>query len=81
MIRKTLMAMTMMIMLSGCNSYHLFGKQADEHSVSSISKALKRDVPADFFPTNIHLVSLWDSLTQGIGDSGYRGGYIPYLIS
>ena len=73
--------MIMITLLAGCSPFLLFGKQADEHSASSITKALKRDVPADFFPTDIHVVSLGDSLTQGIGDSGDRGGYIPYLVS
>ncbi|MED4714963.1 SGNH/GDSL hydrolase family protein [Bacillus badius] len=30
-------------------------------------------------PKNLHVVSIGDSLTQGVGDSTESGGYIPYL--
>lgn len=33
----------------------------------------------DFFPRQINIVAAGDSLTEGIGDSTKRGGYLPYL--
>ncbi|MFP5115027.1 SGNH/GDSL hydrolase family protein [Bacillaceae bacterium C204] len=36
-------------------------------------------VPADFVPRKITVLSAGDSLTQGIGDSSNKGGYLPYL--
>lgn len=39
----------------------------------------KAEVPADFFPKDVTIVSVGDSLTQGVGDSTKQGGYIPYL--
>ncbi|WP_245796347.1 GDSL-type esterase/lipase family protein [Domibacillus antri] len=30
-------------------------------------------------PQNIHVVSIGDSLTEGVGDSTASGGYVPYL--
>ncbi|WP_335871709.1 GDSL-type esterase/lipase family protein [Bacillus sp. 2205SS5-2] len=47
----------------------------------SISLQPKQDVPESFFPKDIKIVSLGDSLTQGVGDSSDTGGYIPYLTS
>ncbi|MDQ0217965.1 GDSL family lipase [Peribacillus cavernae] len=44
----------------------------------SISLA-KKDIPVSFFPDPIRIVSIGDSLTQGVGDSTEAGGYLPYL--
>jgi len=43
------------------------------------SLMIKQDLPADFIPKDITIVSAGDSLTQGVGDSTKRGGYVPYL--
>ncbi|MGG0716849.1 SGNH/GDSL hydrolase family protein [Robertmurraya massiliosenegalensis] len=40
---------------------------------------LKENIPYDFLPRTYHIVSVGDSLTQGVGDSTKRGGYVPYL--
>ncbi|WP_442594223.1 SGNH/GDSL hydrolase family protein [Neobacillus sp. D3-1R] len=40
---------------------------------------IKQPIPVDFVPSNLNIVSIGDSLTQGVGDSTKRGGYIPYL--
>ncbi|WP_407461691.1 SGNH/GDSL hydrolase family protein [Methanobrevibacter sp.] len=82
MFWKTSITVMLTLMLAGCNSYpSLFGKQMEDHSTSYLTKAIKREIPEDFFPTNINIVSLGDSLTQGVGDSSESGGYIPYLVS
>jgi lysophospholipase L1-like esterase len=36
-------------------------------------------VPADFVPRKLTVLSAGDSLTQGVGDSSNKGGYLPYL--
>lgn len=36
-------------------------------------------IPADFSPRNLLVLSAGDSLTQGVGDSTGKGGYLPYL--
>ncbi|WP_042355379.1 SGNH/GDSL hydrolase family protein [Bacillus rubiinfantis] len=36
-------------------------------------------IPADFAPRNLTVLSAGDSLTQGVGDSTNKGGYLPYL--
>ncbi|KKB33365.1 SGNH/GDSL hydrolase family protein [Bacillus thermotolerans] len=33
----------------------------------------------EVIPKDLHIVSIGDSLTQGVGDSSNSGGYIPYL--
>lgn len=38
-----------------------------------------KQIPADFLPKNLTVVSAGDSLTQGVGDSTQQGGYLPYL--
>ena len=82
MFWKTSVIMIMMLLLTACNPFRFFYvKDAEKHSTSLITKASKRELPADFFPAEIDVVSLGDSLTQGIGDSSDQGGYIPYLVS
>ncbi|MFT8321251.1 MAG: SGNH/GDSL hydrolase family protein [Bacillus sp. (in: firmicutes)] len=39
----------------------------------------KEDIPDAFIPQDVKIVSAGDSLTQGVGDSTGKGGYIPYL--
>ncbi|MFK4997807.1 hypothetical protein ACI2OX_11210 [Bacillus sp. N9] len=39
----------------------------------------KQFPPEDFIPKNISIVSVGDSLTQGVGDAQHLGGYISYL--
>ncbi|MGP7815965.1 SGNH/GDSL hydrolase family protein [Niallia sp. 01092] len=39
----------------------------------------KENIPETFFPQDVKIVSAGDSLTQGVGDSTGKGGYIPYL--
>ncbi|WP_158555849.1 GDSL-type esterase/lipase family protein [Peribacillus glennii] len=40
---------------------------------------MKETVPVTFFPEPVRIVSIGDSLTQGVGDSTKKGGYLPYL--
>ncbi|UII54503.1 SGNH/GDSL hydrolase family protein [Cytobacillus spongiae] len=39
----------------------------------------KQELPLDFIPKDFKIVAVGDSLTQGVGDSSDRGGYVPYL--
>jgi lysophospholipase L1-like esterase len=41
-------------------------------------KAFK-PIPRDFMPRKLTIVSAGDSLTEGVGDSTGKGGYLPYL--
>lgn len=40
---------------------------------------LRNEIPNDFIPKSYTIVSVGDSLTEGVGDSSNNGGYIPYL--
>lgn len=41
-------------------------------------KAFK-PIPRDFMPRKLTIFSIGDSLTEGVGDSTDKGGYLPYL--
>lgn len=64
--------------LTFTNGCHLLDKenfiQFKETTVSG-----KSSIPNDFIPQNLKVVSIGDSLTEGIGDSTKSGGYLPYL--
>ncbi|WP_026576618.1 SGNH/GDSL hydrolase family protein [Bacillus sp. UNC438CL73TsuS30] len=49
------------------------------HSYKKAVKIVYKQVPADFIPRKLTIVTAGDSLTQGVGDSTNKGGYLPYL--
>lgn len=62
------------LLLSGCSL-----EEAAEHVTREVSLWDKDDPNEDFIPKNLKIVSIGDSLTQGVGDSTKKGGYVPYL--
>ncbi|MGE7780011.1 SGNH/GDSL hydrolase family protein [Peribacillus sp. NPDC097264] len=67
-----------LVWISGC-SQRTTSEQphVQQHNVVELSK--KETIPASFFPDPVQIVSIGDSLTQGVGDSKDNGGYLPYL--
>jgi lysophospholipase L1-like esterase len=63
------------LFLCACN-------QTDQWALHPEKKTAERafaQVPADFVPRKLTVLSSGDSLTQGVGDSTKNGGYLPYL--
>jgi lysophospholipase L1-like esterase len=58
-------------LLASCN-YFPFSGSEKVHSI-------KQEISEEFIPKDIKVVSIGDSLTEGVGDSTGRGGYLPYL--
>jgi lysophospholipase L1-like esterase len=52
---------------------------AEIHSNRKNISLVKKQIPRDFFPVNLKIASIGDSLTKGVGDRTKQGGYIPYL--
>ncbi|OHX48314.1 SGNH/GDSL hydrolase family protein [Cytobacillus pseudoceanisediminis] len=76
MIKKFTFIFLIMLLLASCSS----SNNSDIiHSEKESKLALKEEIPFDFFPRNITVAAVGDSLTQGVGDSTERGGYVPYL--
>lgn len=48
-------------------------------SLREYATNLKSDIPVDFIPESYTFVAAGDSLTQGVGDSSNRGGYVHFL--
>ncbi|RDI43078.1 SGNH/GDSL hydrolase family protein [Falsibacillus pallidus] len=61
------------VILSGCSQI------SAENPTRKVGLEEKQDPPSDFIPKKLTVVSVGDSLTQGVGDSTDSGGYIPYL--
>ncbi len=53
--------------------------QMNLNQFKQLGLTVKKELPPEFIPKEINIVSVGDSLTEGIGDSTQRGGYIPYL--
>lgn len=51
------------------------------HQEKKVAAQVFEQIPADFFPRKLTVVSVGDSLTKGVGDSTGNGGYLPYLKS
>ncbi|MBS4199433.1 SGNH/GDSL hydrolase family protein [Bacillus sp. FJAT-49732] len=76
MIRKYFsIAIGCILFLTGCSAPYT------TQGIHNINREEKQLPPADFMPLSIKIVSIGDSLTQGIGDIEGKGGYIPYLKS
>ena len=61
--------------LSSCRGYD----RLEFHKERTASAVVYEEVPADFVPKEIKIISAGDSLTEGVGDSTKNGGYLPYL--
>lgn len=81
-LHKILIVLILIISLVSCNPLDIIqGKSTTELSQSDFKIEKKDKVPLDFIPRNLNIVSIGDSLTEGVGDSNEQGGYIPYLES
>jgi len=67
MIKKFTFLFAICILMSGCAV----------HTNNQPSK--QTNLTEKLLPKDLHMVAVGDSLTQGVGDSTNRGGYIPYL--
>ncbi|WP_342431985.1 SGNH/GDSL hydrolase family protein [Neobacillus sp. FSL H8-0543] len=61
--------------LSSCSQTDRF----EFHQEKRAAAVVYEEVPADFVPQELTVLSAGDSLTQGVGDSTKNGGYLPYL--
>ena len=67
------------VLISGCSESKKVSNESVGQTESVIELSKKKSVPANFFPDPLLIVSIGDSLTQGVGDSNDNGGYLPYL--
>lgn len=68
MMKKLTLLFAIFLLVTGCSV------QTNNQTSKQASVEVKPKPPKD-----LHIVSVGDSLTQGVGDSTNRGGYIPYL--
>jgi lysophospholipase L1-like esterase len=64
-------------LLSACSNKENWQLQPEKRMAVEAFKP----IPADFKPRKLTVVSAGDSLTEGVGDSTGKGGYLPYLKS
>lgn len=78
MIRKFTFIFFSLLLLVSCSFSPLTNKDIVQPGKQSELTA-KEQIPMDFFPRNLTIAAVGDSLTQGVGDSTEQGGYLPYL--
>jgi lysophospholipase L1-like esterase len=66
-----------LVVLAACDSNSIIKEKLNQHK--EVALMIKEQVPEEFIPQDVKVVSIGDSLTQGVGDSTNRGGYVPYL--
>ncbi|HWJ77101.1 MAG TPA: SGNH/GDSL hydrolase family protein [Niallia sp.] len=62
------------IWLTACTNPTFYNNKEKDSGIS-----IKKDIPITFIPQDYSFVSIGDSLTQGVGDSSGKGGYVPIL--
>ncbi|KAB7673026.1 SGNH/GDSL hydrolase family protein [Bacillus sp. B1-b2] len=65
--------LSLILLVSCSHTTFLYNEEKDTEITS------KKSIPETFIPQDVSIVSVGDSLTQGVGDSTGRGGYVPYL--
>ncbi|WP_180954474.1 SGNH/GDSL hydrolase family protein [Bacillus sp. V5-8f] len=78
-LKVTCLFFCAMFFLSACSDARWVDQDSNGLHKSRISMEMKEAVPVSFFPDPVQIVSIGDSLTQGVGDSTNQGGYLPYL--
>lgn len=73
----SIMVLSTLVLISCSN--HSSTYQVNVNDDKQMVLSIKKELPPEFFPKELNIVSVGDSLTEGIGDSTNRGGYVPYL--
>lgn len=63
------------LLLGACSQSDRWELHHERKAMAQIYK----QIPADFQPRKLTVISAGDSLTEGVGDSTDQGGYLPYL--
>jgi lysophospholipase L1-like esterase len=66
-----------LFLLASCGHFQKI--QATSVNGKQVSLHLKEDIPDTFFPKELKIVAIGDSLTKGVGDKSNNGGYLPFL--
>ncbi|WP_078409707.1 SGNH/GDSL hydrolase family protein [Priestia abyssalis] len=66
--------------LTACSSPAFLMKQPLEIEAKQTNLQVKSHIPKGFFPVDLNIVAIGDSLTEGVGDSSKQGGYVPYVV-
>ncbi|MEI2665603.1 SGNH/GDSL hydrolase family protein [Rossellomorea sp. LJF3] len=74
MKKMSILMLAFVFFLAGCSL-----EDAADHITREVSNWDKESPNETFIPKNLKVVSIGDSLTQGVGDSTKNGGYVPYL--
>ena len=69
-----------LLILTSCSNIRTVSNHAlQEENEQGLNK--KDAIPATFFPDPIEIVSLGDSLTQGVGDTTDKGGLLAIFAT
>jgi lysophospholipase L1-like esterase len=66
-----------LLMMAGCSARP--ASIQEDMSLREVGLTEPLTIAEDFFPRDMNIVALGDSLTEGVGDSTKSGGYLAYL--
>ncbi|MGF9889898.1 SGNH/GDSL hydrolase family protein [Priestia megaterium] len=68
------------VVLASCSTTTFLPTDNKEEAVQKeVDLTPKKHIPKGFFPVDLDIVAIGDSLTEGVGDESKKGGYVPYL--
>ena len=79
MYGKLMLMLVCIVLLASCSQTRYVSEEGIAPQKNKLILYQKESVPVSFFPDPIRVLSIGDSLTEGVGDSQDAGGYLPYL--
>lgn len=77
--RFTFILLTVILVLASCTRAYEIELHVGKKNEHLEQRFIKQPIPDDFFPKEIRIVAIGDSLTQGVGDLTNQGGYLNYF--
>ncbi|TYR81167.1 SGNH/GDSL hydrolase family protein [Priestia megaterium] len=78
--KKTMTLGICIVVLTSCSAPTFLMKNQEENVYEKqVELAAKDQIPKGFFPVDLDVVAIGDSLTEGVGDETKEGGYVPFI--
>ncbi|WP_110112252.1 SGNH/GDSL hydrolase family protein [Bacillus sp. CGMCC 1.16541] len=77
--KKWFVMLICVALLSACTAPAFLMKEPASMNEKKVELTSKQRLPKGFFPIDLNIVAIGDSLTEGVGDGTKKGGYVPHV--
>ncbi|MBM7703197.1 SGNH/GDSL hydrolase family protein [Metabacillus iocasae] len=77
--KKWFVMLICVFLLSACAAPAFLAKEPTSMTEKQVELSAKQRLPKGFFPVDLNMVAIGDSLTEGVGDGTKKGGYVPHV--